>query len=164
MVLRLALLSLCGAAAAGDAVVERFQAYLRLPTAQPTPDYPAAAAFLAQQAAEVGLSYETLTVEAGKPIVLMTWPGTDTSLPSILLNSHTDVVPAEDAFWSHPPFGAELHNGRVYARGSQDMKCVGMQYLEALRRLKAAGWAPLRTLVVSWVPDEARPHASSCFP
>lgn len=154
MALRLALLALLCAPAVSDPVVERFQAYLRLPTAQPTPDYAAAAEFLRQQASEVGLTYETLTFEAGKPLVLMTWLGSDPALPSVMLNSHTDVVPAEAAFWSHPPFAAELHDGKVYARGSQDMKCVGLQYLEALRRLKASGWAPRRTLVVTFVPDE----------
>ena len=38
-------------------------------------------------------------------------------------NGHTDVVPignAED--WTHPPFAAELVNGRLYGRGSSDMK------------------------------------------
>jgi aminoacylase len=44
--------------------------------------------------------------------------------------------------------------GRIFARGSQDMKCVGMQYLEAIRRLRARGVAPLRTVAVSFVPDE----------
>jgi aminoacylase len=39
---------------------------------------------------------------------------------------------------SHDPWTADLDaQGRVFARGSQDMKCVGMQYLEAIRRLKA---------------------------
>jgi aminoacylase len=78
--------------------------------------------------------------------------------------------------------------GHIFARGSQDMKCVGMQYLEAIRRLKAKarctpvkasfesvgvvavgmtcgalcilsthcaqGYAPSRTLAVTFVPDE----------
>ncbi|MEM6896519.1 MAG: succinyl-diaminopimelate desuccinylase [Pseudomonadota bacterium] len=38
-------------------------------------------------------------------------------------NGHTDVVPVGDAAaWSHPPFGAELHDGFLYGRGSTDMK------------------------------------------
>lgn len=31
----------------------------------------------------------------GKPVVIMEWKGTDPHLKSILLNSHTDVVPVE---------------------------------------------------------------------
>ena len=38
---------------------------------------------------------------------------------------------------SHDPFGAVMdEHGNIFARGSQDMKCVGMQYLEAIRLLK----------------------------
>lgn len=34
------------------------------------------------------------------------------------------------------------------------MKCVGLQYLEAIRRLKNLGFEPVRTLYLSFVPDE----------
>lgn len=34
------------------------------------------------------------------------------------------------------------------------MKCVGMQYLEAIRMLKHQGFRPLRTVRVIFVPDE----------
>lgn len=34
------------------------------------------------------------------------------------------------------------------------MKCVGLQYLEAIRRLKASGFKPTRTVYLSFVPDE----------
>nr|POF21663.1 aminoacylase-1 [Quercus suber] len=34
------------------------------------------------------------------------------------------------------------------------MKCVGMQYLEAIRKLKASGFQPLRSVYLSFVPDE----------
>ncbi len=35
---------------------------------------------------------------------------------------HTDVVPAGDAVWRHPPFAAELKDGLLYGRGAVDMK------------------------------------------
>lgn len=44
--------------------------------------------------------------------------------------------------------------GNIFARGTQDMKCVGMQYLEAIRNLKAEGFQPTRTIHLSFVPDE----------
>lgn len=34
------------------------------------------------------------------------------------------------------------------------MKCVGMQYLEAIRKLKAGGFQPVRTVYVAFAPDE----------
>lgn len=37
----------------------------------------------------------------------------------------------------------------------KDMKCVGVQYLEAIRKLKAKGFVPLRNVHVSFVPGKA---------
>jgi aminoacylase len=34
------------------------------------------------------------------------------------------------------------------------MKCVGMQYLEAIRRLHSAGFVPDRNIYITFVPDE----------
>lgn len=70
-------------------------------------------------------------LSAGKPILIASWPGSDPSLPSILLNSHYDVVPADADKWSHPPFEAYMDDktGDIFARGAQDMKCVTMQVL-----------------------------------
>ena len=44
--------------------------------------------------------------------------------------------------------------GNIYARGSQDMKCVNIQYLEAIRRLKLNGIRLKRTIHISFVPEE----------
>ncbi|EMS66871.1 hypothetical protein TRIUR3_14805 [Triticum urartu] len=79
--------------------IRRFQDYLRICTAHPAPDYAGAAAFLLPYAASLGLSSKTLHFSPckSKPLLLLTWPGTDPSLPSILLNSHLDSVPAEPA-------------------------------------------------------------------
>ncbi len=38
-------------------------------------------------------------------------------------NGHTDVVPVGDeAAWTKPPFGAEVHDGVMFGRGTTDMK------------------------------------------
>ena len=43
--------------------------------------------------------------------------------PTLLLEGHTDVVTEGDpGQWSHPPFGADLVDGRIYGRGAADMK------------------------------------------
>ena len=48
------LLSAFGQCLGDAAAVERFREYLRLRTAQPTPDYEAAATFLTQQGRDIG--------------------------------------------------------------------------------------------------------------
>ena len=45
-------------------------------------------------------------------------------------------------------------NGDIYARGSQDCKCVSIQQIEAIRRLKLIGIRAKRTIHISFVPDE----------
>ncbi|XP_043714366.1 aminoacylase-1-like [Telopea speciosissima] len=136
-------------------IISRFQQYLQINTAQPNPDYSAAADFIFSQAKTIGLESQSLEFVKGMPVVLVKWPGTNPDLSSILLNSHMDVVAAEHHKWIHPPFDAHVDQaGDIYARGSQDMKCVGMQYLEAIRGLKNSGFQPVRTVYVSFVPDE----------
>ncbi|KAG6653689.1 aminoacylase-1-like isoform X1 [Carya illinoinensis] len=138
-----------------SSVVSRFQQYLQINTAQPSPRYTQAADFILSLAQSLSLETQTLEFVQGKPLILLKWPGSNPDLPSILLNSHTDVVPVEQEKWSHHPFGAHLDRlGNIYARGSQDMKCVGLQYLEAIRKLKASGFKPLRSVYLSFVPDE----------
>ncbi|MDJ0935535.1 MAG: M20/M25/M40 family metallo-hydrolase, partial [Kiloniellales bacterium] len=41
--------------------------------------------------------------------------------PCVHFNGHIDVVPA-GLGWTYDPFGAELHEGRIYGRGTCDMK------------------------------------------
>ncbi|EOA28555.1 hypothetical protein CARUB_v10024772mg [Capsella rubella] len=138
-------------------IITRFQNYLRIDTVHPTPDYTAAADFIISQAKSISLHLESHSIEfvPGKPVVLLKWIGSDPSLPAILLNSHVDVVPFEEDKWDHPPLGAEIdQDGKIYARGTQDMKSVGMQYLESIRKLIASGFEPVRSVYVTFVPDE----------
>ena len=43
--------------------------------------------------------------------------------PTVLFDGHIDTVPVKDpASWKHDPFGAEIEDGRMYGRGTSDMK------------------------------------------
>ncbi len=42
--------------------------------------------------------------------------------PGIALSGHTDVVPVDGQDWQSDPFRAEVRDGRLYGRGSADMK------------------------------------------
>lgn len=44
--------------------------------------------------------------------------------------------------------------GNIFARGAQDTKGIGIQYLEAIRRILANGEKLKRTVHVLFVPDE----------
>lgn len=51
-----------------------------------------------------------------------------------------DVVPVEQDKWVVDAFSGHVtEEGRIYGRGTQDMKSVAVQHLEAVRRLKESG-------------------------
>lgn len=155
----LSLLAVAGAASFSDdeeLQILHFQQYLRIRTAHPDPDYSSAASFLLSLADSMGLQTQTLEFVPHKPLLLLSWPGSDPSLPSVLFNSHIDSVPAEPDKWLHQPFSATRDpvTGHIYARGAQDDKCLAIQYLEAIRNLNKSGFTPLRSIHISLVPDE----------
>ena len=114
-----------------------FRTYIRIKSVQPNPDYESCMEFLKEQAAVLGLPYKIMSCVEGKPFFIMTWQGTNPSLPAVLLNSHTDVVPVFPEHWTHEPFAAvKDEKGDIYGRGTQDMKSVGIQHIEAVKRLK----------------------------
>ncbi|XP_053602998.1 aminoacylase-1-like [Plodia interpunctella] len=138
-----------------DPEIQRFREYLKIPSVHPDIDYDDCVAFLMKQALELDLPIAVYEVVPSKPVVVITWAGTEPNLPSILLNSHMDVVPIYEEHWTHPPFAATLtEDGFIFARGTQDMKGIGMMHLEAVRRLKSAAVRLKRTVHISFVPDE----------
>ena len=75
--------------------------------------------------------------------------------PTLLFNAHVDVVPTGTLeAWSHPPFAAEIADGRVYGRGAGDDKAsVTAQVMGAIA-LARSGVPFNGTLVVNVVGDE----------
>ncbi|XP_054288304.1 aminoacylase-1-like [Macrosteles quadrilineatus] len=135
--------------------VTNFREYLRIPSVHPDVNYDECVEFIKRQARELGLLWMVHSCVPGHPVVIVTWTGQQPELPSLLLNSHMDVVPAYPENWTHDPFAAEKdEEGNIYGRGAQDMKSIGIQYLEAIRRLKKDGVALKRTVHLSFVPDE----------
>ncbi|XP_063705600.1 aminoacylase-1-like isoform X2 [Culicoides brevitarsis] len=136
--------------------IKIFREYLRIPTVHPNIDYEPCIEFLKGLAKDLSLETNVFRpAHPKKPILVMTWKGREPELPAILLHSHMDVVPVFEESWTHPPFAAEIDNeGKIFARGAQDMKCVGMQYLGAIRAFKRAGVTFKRTIHLSFGAEE----------
>jgi succinyl-diaminopimelate desuccinylase len=50
----------------------------------------------------------------------------------LIFNGHLDVVPAGNPFqWKYPPFQGKLKMGRIYGRGTSDMKGGIASFLQA---------------------------------
>ena len=71
----------------------------------------------------------------GRPNLIGLWPGGQAN--SLALCGHVDVVPVGDAaVWVHAPFGAEVADGRMYGRGTVDMKAGLVACLAACRAFR----------------------------
>ncbi|QFG31775.1 acetylornithine deacetylase [Pseudomonas umsongensis] len=73
-------------------------------------------------------------------------------LPGILLSGHTDVVPAAGQAWTFPAFEATVKDGRIYGRGSCDMKGFIALAIDAM--LDAADHSLSRPLQLALSHDE----------
>jgi acetylornithine deacetylase len=122
---------------------------------------------LAERAAELGLEADlhahdlaALRANPGHPGeeapreelwgLTATLPG---SGPRIALNGHVDVVGPGSEPWSYGPWSGEQAGGRLYGRGSVDMKGAVVAALHALAAVKAAG-AASPTAVLQAVASE----------
>ena len=56
----------------------------------------------------------------------------------MILNGHIDVVPEGDVDdWEHDPYSGHVDEGRLYGRGSTDMKGGTVSLLLAIEAIKA---------------------------
>ena len=82
------------------------------------------------------------------------WRGTGGG-KSVLLTGHMDVVPIEPLPWTATqPFEPRVVEGRMYGRGTADMKAGLACAAEAVRRLKQQGFCPRGDVILESVVDE----------
>jgi acetylornithine deacetylase len=90
----------------------------------------------------------------GRPNIVATWKGTGGGR-SLLLNGHTDVIPVGNGEgWSDNPWSASIKDGRIYGRGSADMKSGVASHIMAVECLKAAGVKLKGDVLINVVIDE----------
>jgi len=90
----------------------------------------------------------------GRPNIVATLKGTGGGR-SLLLNGHTDVIPVGDGKgWSDDPWSAKIKGGRIYGRGSCDMKSGVASHVMAVESILAAGGRPRGDVHINVVVDE----------
>jgi succinyl-diaminopimelate desuccinylase len=140
-----------------DALVAFTRELVRIPSvfdpARGLDEAPAAELVEAQMRA-FGWSPRVDLVAAGRPNVVATIEG-DRPGRTLLFEGHTDVVTEGDEdLWSVDPFGAELRDGRIYGRGSADMKSGVAAMLFATDAIVRSGSFPGRIVVATLVEEE----------
>lgn len=134
---------------------------IRIPTINPPGEhYEECARFIGRTLDAFGFEIEYFAAE-GRPEhtpehprinVVGTQPGLR-SRPTVHLNGHFDVVPAGEG-WTVDPFGGVVRDGKIYGRGSCDMKAGIAAAVFAVEAIHRAGIELPGTVEVSGTVDE----------
>lgn len=111
----------------------------------------AIADWLFQACIALGLEVEFQETAPNRPNVIARWAGSGHG-KSLLLTGHTDVVSVENMLGN--PFDGRIEDGRLYGRGSYDMKGGLASILGAVAALKAANFQPAGDIWLGFVTDE----------
>jgi acetylornithine deacetylase len=90
----------------------------------------------------------------GRPNIVAIWKGNGDGR-SLLFNGHTDVIPVGNGEgWSDNPWSASIKNGRLYGRGSCDMKSGVASHIMAIENVIESGLKPKGDIYIDIVVDE----------
>ncbi|HLX31331.1 MAG TPA: M20/M25/M40 family metallo-hydrolase, partial [Gaiellaceae bacterium] len=133
-------------------VTDLLQRLIRVDTTNPPGNETAAAELLRDYLAASGVESELIAKVPERANLVARIPGADG--PSLLLLCHTDVVLADPAEWSVPPFSGELRAGEVWGRGALDMKSQVAANAVAIASLAREGFRPSGDLIFAATADE----------
>ncbi len=140
----------------GDEALQRLQTYVRIDTTNPpgheTPAAELLRGWLAAEGIEAQL-YDPLN-DPQRQALVARLPGNGADARTLVLMSHSDVVPAVAADWSHSPFAADIADGTLYGRGVLDTKGLGILELTTLILLHRQGLTPRDHILLLIEPDE----------
>lgn len=124
---------------------------VRIPSENPPGNEAAVADFLTAYFRHLGIEPTVQEMAPGRPNVLVRLEGHEPG-PHLIFNGHTDVVPAGPG-WTTDPYGGEIRGGRLYGRGSADMKGGVAAMIEAA--LTVYQGTPFRgAITLAMVADE----------
>ncbi len=120
-------------------------------------DNTAAAQAMADRLLAAGFPPEDVHVLAPverKGNLVVRYRGRDTGRKPLLLLAHIDVVEADPADWTLPPFTFIEQDGYFYGRGTTDDKDEAAIHVANLIRMKEEGFQPDRDIIVALTADE----------
>ncbi|NCB51554.1 MAG: M20/M25/M40 family metallo-hydrolase [Clostridia bacterium] len=100
------------------------------------------------------LIHKTCTLDhIGRNGLLYKWTGQSAQSPSVFM-AHYDVVPADPATWSKPPFDGLFEDGVLWGRGTLDTKGTLVGVVEAAERLISDGFVPENDIYFAFSGEE----------
>jgi succinyl-diaminopimelate desuccinylase len=113
---------------------------VRLDTVNPPGNETPAADLIAGRLEAAGFEIARHEHAPGRPNLIARLAGRDGERPALCMTGHLDTVPLGGAPWSAEPLG-ELRDGRLFGRGSSDMKGGVAAIVVAAERVAALGEA-----------------------
>ena len=120
-----------------DEAVEWLQNLIRIDTINPPGNEYRAVDFYSRIFEAEGIDYHTAESAEGRGNIWARLEGGDE--PGLILLQHTDVVPAEEEFWTIEPLSGEIRDGYILGRGTRDMKGLGIIQLATFLSLHRSG-------------------------
>jgi len=114
----------------------------------PPGDEAEVAQLVVERLEDFGLEVETDPVAPGRPNVYGRLRGKGDGPGQLLLVSHLDTVPPAGGGWEHDPLSGVVTDGRVYGRGTADMKGGLAALVFAAGALARSGFEPASDLVI----------------
>ena len=124
------------------------QDLIRLPSTNPPGEEAACIAYLAKRIEGSGFAVETYEFAPGRPSLVARLSGRSNDAP-LCFTGHVDVVPLGAKPWSQAPFGGDIVDGKLYGRGSADMKAGVAAFVEAAREFAVNSVNRGLTLVIT---------------
>ena len=135
-------------------LVELTREMVRTPSENPPGDERAISGLVSDRLEALGFDVELVESEPGRVNTLGTLRGAGGGR-NFLFNGHYDTVPVGNLeFWSVDPFGGLVKDGRIYGRGSGDMKGAIASAIIAAKALGEAGIALKGDFMIHGVADE----------
>ncbi len=135
-----------------DEALAWLQDFIRVDTINPPGNETRAVEFIANILEAEGIPYQTAESAPGRGNLWARLEGGDE--PALILLQHTDVVPADPAYWTVDPLSGEIKDGYVWGRGTLDMKSTGISQLATFVSLHRAGVALNRDVILIASADE----------
>ncbi len=133
-------------------IVELTQKLVQIPSENPLGNEKAISKFIYDWFKENKIEAEMMEVLPDRPNVIARIKGENNKNPLLLL-AHTDTVPAGEG-WKNGAFSGKIIDGKLFGRGSADMKSGLAATMMAIKKVKESGKKLQGDLIVAAVVDE----------
>ncbi|MBM7714690.1 succinyl-diaminopimelate desuccinylase [Bacillus thermophilus] len=119
-----------------ERAIKFLQKLIKIKSVNPPGNELGVAKAIVEHAAKADLQTEIKALSSSRANVIVRLKGNGSKHRSLLFSGHLDTVPVGETEWKHSPFSGSLINGKIFGRGSCDMKSGVAALIEAMITLK----------------------------